>query len=201
MISLQNSKSIEEAILERARNEAEKMILEARMRAEQLLKNAGHEKNKKLESIRMRTIEEVNAEVERMQVKANTETKRMLQDKKNELLARLAEQTREAIEKREFTYSVKESLKNLLLEALPMFPQQAKLHIFVNLKDLNAAESVLKELNLSNFADVEAKKDMLGGVIVESSDGRLKVDNSYDTRLKRYMQSFLPDISRMLFES
>jgi len=194
-------KSIKEAILEQANDEAEKIVEEARKKAQRILKNAEEEKNKMMEAIRSKAIEEANRMVERIQSEANADAKKIMLEKKAALLAKITEEIREVIEQRKFNYAAEESIKSLLLEGLPMFSKESKLRVFVNSKDLSAAKRVLQELKPPNSVSVEAKNDMLGGVIIESSDGLLRIDSSYDTRMRNYLEAFLPDIRRILFES
>lgn len=82
-----------------------------------------------------------------------------------------------------------------------MFSEDSKLHMYVNSKDLNSARKVLKDLKLSDSMDIETNDNILGGVIIESWDHRVRVDNSYDARLNSYIEKHLSQIGKALFES
>lgn len=200
-MTMQRSGSIKEAILDRAREEAQKIIVEAREKAQQILKNAEEERNAKLERMRLKPIEEANREFERIQAKANVEAKRMIIEHKMTLLAKITEETRKVLKERKFSYAVEEFIKSALIDGLSMFPQKSKLHIYVNSKDLSAARKVLEDLKLSDSVNTEVNNGILGGVIIESWDHLTRVDNSYDARLNSYMEKHLAEIARTLFES
>ncbi len=42
--------------------------------------------------------------------------------------------------------------------------------------------------------------NFLGGVIAENIDGKLRIDNTYETRLEMLLPKLLPEISKVLFE-
>ena len=197
---MQNPNSIEEAVIRKAEEESKRIIDDAEGRAQQILRDAEQEKNKKLEDIKQKSIEKARKTAEQLETKAKTEAKKTILARKKEIIIKITEDARKIIEKRHLDYNIAESLRNLLSETLPMFPQDAKLNIFVNPKDIDTIKLVLRELSLSNHF-VKSRNDILGGVILESSDGLVKIDNSYDSSLKNYLQMYLPEISRIIFES
>ena len=42
--------------------------------------------------------------------------------------------------------------------------------------------------------------DGTGGVIVEDIDGKIRIDNTYDTRLEMLLPKLLPEIGKELFQ-
>jgi len=45
------------------------------------------------------------------------------------------------------------------------------------------------------------ESNCLGGVIAEDIDGKLRIDNTYETRLETVLPKLLPKISKELFEA
>jgi vacuolar-type H+-ATPase subunit E/Vma4 len=43
--------------------------------------------------------------------------------------------------------------------------------------------------------------DRLGGVIAEDAEGKLRIDNTYETRLEMALPKLLPKISEELFKA
>ncbi len=193
--------SIRQAILDRAQEEAQKIIDQARQRAEQTLKNAEQEKNARIEKMKLKIIEETKQELDRIQAKANIEARKTVVERKMALLAKIHDETRRVLQKREFSYNIEEFIRNSLKECLPTFPDKTDLRMYVNSRDLTAAKKVLSELKLSNTVNVESDNSILGGIIIESSDKRLRVDDSYDTRLSSYLEKRLSDVGAALFQS
>ncbi len=193
--------SIRQAILDRAQEEAQKIIGQARQRAEQTLKNAEQEKNARIEKMKLKIIEETKQELDRIQAKANIEARKTVVERKMALLAKIHDETRRVLQKREFSYNIEEFIRNSLKECLPTFPDKTDLRMYVNSRDLTAAKKVLSELKLSNTVNVESDNSILGGIIIESSDRRLRVDDSYDTRLSSYLEKRLSDVGAALFQS
>ncbi len=193
--------SIRQAILDRAQEEAQKIIDQARQRAEQTLKNAEQEKNARIEKMKLKIIEETKQELDRIQAKANIEARKTVVERKMALLAKIHDETRRVLQKREFSYNIEEFIRNSLKECLPTFPDKTDLRMYVNSRDLTAAKKVLSELKLSNTVNVESDNSILGGIIIESSDRRLRVDDSYDTRLSSYLEKRLSDVGAALFQS
>jgi len=193
--------SIRQAILDRAQEEAQKIIGQARQRAEQTLKNAEQEKNARIEKMKLKIIEETKQELDRIQAKANIEARKTVVERKMALLAKIHDETRRVLQKREFSYNIEEFIRNSLKECLPTFPDKIDLRMYVNSRDLTAAKKVLSELKLSNTVNVESDNSILGGIIIESSDRRLRVDDSYDTRLSSYLEKRLSDVGAALFQS
>ncbi len=195
-----SSGSLKQAILDRAREQAQKIIDEARHRAEHTLKNAEEERNTRTEKMKLKISEETKQEIERGQAKTNSEARKTLIERKMTLLAKIQNETRRVLQQREFTYSIEEFMRNSLKEILPTFSEKTELRICVNSRDLSIAKKVLSELKLSNTVNVEPDNSILGGIIIESSDKRLRVDDSYDTRLSSYLEKRLSDVGRMLFQ-
>jgi vacuolar-type H+-ATPase subunit E/Vma4 len=198
---MQRSGSIKEAILDQAEQEAQKILLEARRKADQILKNAEEERNAKLEEIRRKTVEEANRESERIRTKANVEAKRATIERKMMLLAKITEEARKMLKERKTSYAVEEFIKTSLTDGLPMFSKDAKLHMYVNSKDLSSAKKALRDLNLSASIAIEPNDNILGGVIIESWDHRVRFDNNYESRLNSYIEKHLSQIAKALFES
>jgi len=76
-----------------------------------------------------------------------------------------------------------------------------KSRIYLSSKDVSTVKKFLEEDKeiTSKIAEIE-EGNFLGGVIAEDIDGKLRIDNTYETRLEMLLPKLLPEISKELFE-
>ncbi|MFH0848293.1 MAG: V-type ATP synthase subunit E family protein [archaeon] len=198
---MQEGASLKEAILRQATEEGEKIIAEAEQEAGQVLQSAKQQRDTQLETIRLGIIQQANKRMERTQAEAKAQAKKATLQHKTRLIAKLRDDVRKQIETSQSTDAAGQSIKKLLVQALQMFPQSPRLRITVRDSQMSVAKKVIEELGLSSSATIEGTGGIIGGVMIESADGLIRVDNSCDTRLKSYFRASLPEINRALFES
>jgi vacuolar-type H+-ATPase subunit E/Vma4 len=77
-----------------------------------------------------------------------------------------------------------------------------KARIYVSPGDVGTAkESLQTDKDLSAKILEVREVDCLGGVIAEDADGKLRIDNTYETRLEMALPKLLPKISEELFKA
>ncbi len=186
-------------VLRRAKEEAQKIISNAEARAREIIERARVRKRAEIEEERKRVSEEVGLDA--MIVEARRRARMIVAEVKNKVLEELVERIRS-----ELNYvNRKQSLRNLLVQALDtgLFDRVDKIIIKVVKSDKSIVEELVQELDLkSRIAGIEEIPDeYLGGVIIESADGSVRVDNTYARRLERILKQSMPQISRDLFGS
>jgi len=101
----------------------------------------------------------------------------------------------------------------LLLIVLPFFPvflslvKEAvnsldidKAIIYVSPKDISIVRKlVAKDKKLADRIIEIREFDCTGGVIVEDIDGKIRIDNTYNTRLETLLPQILPEINKEIF--
>ncbi|GAI82215.1 unnamed protein product, partial [marine sediment metagenome] len=76
-----------------------------------------------------------------------------------------------------------------------------KARIYVSPKDVSSVRELLKgDKQLVGKIEEIKEFDCSGGVIVEDIDGKIKIDNTYDTRLEMLLPKLLPEIAKELFQ-
>ena len=74
--------------------------------------------------------------------------------------------------------------------------------LFRSPKDVGTVRKLLEaHKDLSDRIVEVRESNCLGGVIAEDIEGKLRIDNTYATRLEMLLPRLLPEISKKLFES
>jgi vacuolar-type H+-ATPase subunit E/Vma4 len=90
----------------------------------------------------------------------------------------------------------------LIRETLEGLGEESRGTVYVSAADVDVARKLVA--NDSDLASriVEIKKmDCMGGVVVEASEGKLRIDNTYETRLEMLLPRLLPEINEKLFKA
>ena len=95
--------------------------------------------------------------------------------------------------------SDQDSLLNLINEAVDELGAD-KVRLYVSQKNLRTVRELVKRNKGLASKIIEIREfDCAGGVIAESIDGKVSIDNTYETRLEMLLPQILPEISRELF--
>ena len=95
----------------------------------------------------------------------------------------------------------RESIKNILREVLSsgVFSDQ-KLRIYVARQDLNITREVVEELGIGDkVIEILPLDSIIGGVIVQSIDGSIRIDASYERRLELVLSKRAARLNLELF--
>jgi vacuolar-type H+-ATPase subunit E/Vma4 len=80
------------------------------------------------------------------------------------------------------------------------FESEEKLRILVSPRDIAIARKLVKGDDGLNKQIAEVvERDCLGGVIAESMDGMVNIDNTFDVRLGMLMPKIMPELGSKLF--
>lgn len=191
---------IKEKLLEKAREDAKRIIEDAKREAEKIIKEAEEKWKKKVEETRRKIIEEAKREAEEILVDARIKARIRITEEKNRVIEQLLGKVEELVDKDVFNRE--ESLRKLLEEAI----KQSRLNevvIYVSSRDIKLMQSLKPRIESGlkvKIIDIR-EANIKGGVIVESVDGGIRIDNSYDVRLELVKMKLLPEVSKELFSN
>jgi V/A-type H+-transporting ATPase subunit E len=182
-------------IREKAKRDAAAIREETRVETERILSAA----RGRAAEIRLAAEEETDRQAARIMdleiSSANLAVKRMLLNTQKDLLDQVYRATLDAIGRHPESFR-KDSLKNLLTRAKKEIPEGS---VFANGKDAQALQEILSSGREFSGLRFGGTVDIPGGIIVESGNGRLKIDYSYRTFLDRVWEAGLKDASDILF--
>ena len=182
-------------IREKGRREAEKIRAETRADVEEILKNAqvrAAEIKVSVEEEAGRTASHtINQEVSA----ANLVVKRQVLNAQKKLLDQVYSASLAAVGDLPAEFHEK-----VLTELLKRAAKEIKKGVVhANERDLPVVEEIISRLKTLSGYTVGDPVDIPGGIIVESTDGELKIDYSYRTFLDEIWESGLKDASDILF--
>ena len=187
---------ISEAILDKARADAQNMIQEAETKAREKMEKAKKQQKEKVKEEKNRLIEEAKGEAARILAQASISSGQQLLAAKTKIIGEITSRVEEALA----GFSGDESsLLNLIKETVNTL-DSGKVRVYVSPKNIATVRKLLKADKKLAVRVTEVKEfDCSGGVIAEDIDGRLRVDNTYETRLEMLLPQLLPEISEELF--
>lgn len=176
---------------------------EARARAEEIVEEAEAEKEEKLEEARERAEElkqearedaesEADALREQEVSSAKLEARKMKSREERDLLADLRADVRDELAALD---EDREGLTATLLEDGIEELGETEGVVYVAEGDEEMVEELLEDVD--GF-EVGGTTDVLGGVVVEAADGKVRVDNSFDSVLERVWNDSLREVSARL---
>jgi len=188
---------INESILAKVQHEASHIISEAEEKALEKISKAEQEAESRFEQEKRRILDEAGREAARILSQAQIETRQELGRAKAEILTRIRNKVEAELAQ---ISSEPDLLIRLAREAIDGLGS-GKARLYTSPKDIAAMEKALKaDKKLADMV-VQVKEDTcLGGVIAESIDEKIRVDNTYNTRLEMLLPRILPEIEKELFE-
>jgi vacuolar-type H+-ATPase subunit E/Vma4 len=189
---------IGEAILDKVRAEADDIIKDAEQKAAQEVERAKREQAARLEDEKSRLLQEARAEATRIEAQALVKARQELTQAKAEVISEIVSRVRNELAK---VASDPGSLTTLIKEAVSTLGL-SKGRLYVSHRDLAAVKKLVsqdKEL-AAKVAEIKEHK-LSGGVIVEDVEGKVRIDNTYETRLEMLLPRLLPEVARELFQA
>jgi len=189
---------ISEAVVGKVKLDAQSMIEEAEKKAQEELEKAKRQRAAQFEEAKAKMVGEAREEAARILAQASIKARQQLSSAKADTVATIVDGARKELSR----ISTEESyFLNLVREAMAGLGGN-KGRIYVAPRDVAAARKFLdtdKELS-GRILEVR-EVNCLGGVIAEDSEGKLRIDNTYETRLEMVLPRVLPGISKQLFEA
>lgn len=189
---------IRDAILSRVQVEAEELTDEAKQKGQEEIEKARKQQESKLEEEKRKVLGEAEEEAARIVAQASIKARQQLSSAKADIIARIVEDTRKELSR---TPGSESDLLELIREAVEGLGAE-KARIYVSPRDMGAAKEALEADKELSGRTVEIREsDCLGGVIAEDVEGKIRIDNTYETRLEMLLPRLLPEISNDLFAS
>ncbi len=189
---------ISEAVVSKVRMEAQNIIKEAEEKAQEEIERARKQRETKLQEEKRKMLEEAEEEAARIVAQASIKARQKLSSAKNDVIAKIIDRVKQELS--EFS-SDENYFLNLIREAIDELGAD-KSRIYISPKDVSMVRKFLERDKELASKIMEVKEDnFLGGVIAENVDGKLRIDNTYETRFEMLLPKLLPEISKELFEA
>jgi len=188
---------ISEAILGKVRAEAQDIVEEAEEKAQGRIERAKRQQEAKLEEEKGKLIEEAKEEATRILAQSSITARQELLLAKTRIIDEIINRVKKTFSE---ISSDESSPLDLIKEAINALDID-KARIYVSPKNVSSVRKSLKrDKQLANKITEIREFDCTGGVIVEDIDGRIRIDNTYDTRLEMLLPKLLPEIGKELFQ-
>ena len=189
---------IRAAILDKAREEAKEIVANAKAKAGEVVAHAKEQQKNRFEAEKKRIMAEAQREAARILAQSSLKSRQEILKEQdaviNEVIARAKKSLTEgAVDEEAFGILIRESID--------AFESDEKLRILVSPKDVAIARKVVeKDSGLKERVADVGERDCLGGVIAESMDGMVNIDNSFDVRLGMLTPKIMPEMGSKLFK-
>jgi len=189
---------ISEAVVSKVNLDAKRIVKEAEEKAREEIERAKKQREVRFEQERARMLAESEQEAARILAQASIKARQRISSAKAEAVAKITDGARKELAG---TSTNQSNLMTLVREAVAALGTD-KARIYVSPKDVSTArESLQADRELSaKILEVRAV-NCLGGVIAEDAEGKLRIDNTYETRLEMALPKLLPKISKELFKA
>ena len=188
---------ISEAILDKVKAEAQDIIKEAEEKARERVERAKKQREAKLEEEKGKLIEEAKEEATRILAQSSITARQELLLARTRIIDEIISRVKKTLSR---ISSDESSPLNLIKEAINTLDID-KARIYVSPKDVSSVRKSLKgDKKLADRITEIREFDGTGGVIVEDIDGKIRIDNTYDTRLEMLLPKLLPEIGKELFQ-
>ena len=189
---------INQAVLDKVRAEAQAIIEEAEEKTREEIEKAKRQREARLEEERGKMLGEAEEAAARIWAQASIKARQQLSSAKADTITKIIDGARKELSQ---ISSDESHLLNLIGEAMDGLGVD-KGRIYVSPKDVSTVKKLLKaDRELSGKILEVRESDFLGGVIAEDIEGKLRIDNTYETRLEMLLPKLLPEISKELFEA
>lgn len=189
---------LREAVLRRASEEAERIIANAKEGARKILEEAKEKKKAVEDSEKRRIVSELNYEARIAE--ARMKARLLVSKAKYELISRAVSRVARLLEDlgpEARALSVRNLLAEAIREAENSLGTLGKLIVYVSERDFELAKEAIKELVSIRGLEMELRTaGISGGVIVEDPEGRVRIDNSYESRISVLLSRLSRDIVR-----
>ena len=188
---------ISEAILDKVKADAQNIVKEAENKAREGIEKAKKQQKAKLEEEKGKLIEEAEAEAARILAQASIKVRQELLTAKTAVIDEIVGRAKKALSG---SSSGESSVLNLTKEAINTLDID-KARVYVSPRDSAAVKKLIKgDKELAGKVTEVKEFDCTGGVIVEDIDGKIRIDNTYETRLEMLLPKLLPEINKELFK-
>ena len=189
---------IGEAILDKVKAEAADMIKEAESKVKQEIAEAKRQQGARLEEEKARMLQEAGEEATRIEAQAMVQVRQELSRAKAEVISEVISRVKKELAG---ISSDQNSLVGLIKEAFNTLGV-SKGRLYVSPKDITVVRKLVdKDKGLAAKVAEIKEHSASGGVIVEDIEGRVRIDNTFETRLEMLLPRLLPEVGKELFQA
>jgi len=187
---------ISEAVVSKVKLDAQNIIREAEEKAQEEIEKAKRQRETRFEEEKGRMLGEAEEEAARISAQASIKARQQLSSAKADTITKIVDRARKELsqissDERYFLNLIREAIEGLGVD---------KARIYVSPKDISNVKKFLKaDKELSSKIVEVRESNCLGGAIAEDVEGKLRIDNTYETRLEMLLPKLLPEISEELF--
>ena len=188
---------ISAAILDKVRAEAQDIIREAEEKARERVGKAKKQQAAELEKKKGNLTGEANEEANRILARASITARQELLLARTRIIDEIIGRAKKRLsaisgDDSSFLALIKEAVNTLNVD---------KVRIYVSPKDASAVKKIVaKDKKLAKRITEIREINCTGGVVAEDINGRIRIDNTYDTRLEMLLPKLLPEIGKELFQ-
>ena len=194
---MMSMEKISGAILDKVRVEAQDIVEEAEEKARERIDRAKRQQEAKLEEEKGKLIAEAKEEATRILAQSSITARQELLLAKTRIIDEIINRVKKTLTG---ISSDESSPLDLIKEAINTLDVD-KARIYVSPKNISIVRKSLKgDKKLADRITEIREFDGSGGVIVEDIDGKIRIDNTYDTRLEMLLPKLLPEIGKELFQ-
>lgn len=188
---------LREAILDKAQTEADGILADAESKAGEMIGKAGSQFREKVEMEKKKLLSEARRESAKRLAQASLEGRQAVLREKDRIIGEVLEKVREELRK---TPMEKGALHALVRETLDAFESDVPIRLFAAPRDLPALDAILKEDGDLGKRVLEVReKEGLGGILAETEDGMVSIDNTFEIRLSMLLPGMMPEMAKRLF--
>lgn len=188
---------ISEAILSKVKAEAQDVVAEAEEKARERIERAKEQQAAKLEEEEGKLIGEAKEEATRILAQSAITARQELLLAKTSIIDEIINNVKKTFSE---ISSNESSPMDLIKEAINALDID-KARIYVPPKDVSIVQKLIAgDKKLADRITEIKEFNGSGGVIAEDIDGRIRIDNTYDTRLEMLLPKLLPEIGKELFQ-
>ena len=189
---------ISEAVVGKVKLDAQKTVKEAEEKAIEEIEKAKKQREVRFEEERGRMLGEAEEEVARILAQASIKARQQISSAKADTISKIIDGARKELSQ---VSSDDTHFLNLIREAVEGLGVD-KARIYVSPRDVGNVKRFLEADKELSGKIVEVREyNCLGGVIAEDVAGKLRIDNTYETRLEMLLPQLLPKISEELFKA
>lgn len=204
LVETRDSEAIVRAILRIAEDRVEAILREARRRADEIIEAARREAEQIIRSRREKLEREMREEIVRRRSAAEVEANQILLRAKREVIDELVRIVQERLRKiadgedPEFNY--RDILRAYCIQGARALGER-EVYLMGRGKDRELLYELSKELEGEGIrAKVDEKSlPIIGGVVVRDPSDEKRYYNTFDGRLRNYIEKRMPDLVRRLF--
>ncbi len=182
--------------MDKVKAEAGDIIREAEGRAKEDIAQAKKRHQAKVAEEKSRVLQRAREEATRIVAQAAVKARQEMSQAKADVIEEIVSGVRKSLADK----AGDKSLLKVLLEEAAATLGDAQGRAYVSPRDVGAAKKLLGgDKGLAARITEVRECRCAGGVIVEDIDGKVRIDNTYDTRLEMLLPQMLPEIGRELF--